>query len=198
MKNLFAHLIAFGLATSCFAAQVGKPAPDFSLPGTDGKTWKLSDQKGKVVVLEWFNEGCPFVQKHYTSGNVQKLQKETTSQGVVWMTILSSAPGKQGYVTVSQLGKDLARLKASSTVGLVDPTGVAGKAFEAKTTPHLFVINSSGVLVYEGAIDDNSSADPKTVSGAKNYVRLAVDSVLKGEAVKEATTKPYGCSVKYP
>ena len=198
MKKQLSLLIAFGIAAAGFAAPVGKPAPDFSLTGTDGKTWKLSEQKGKTVVLEWFNEGCPFVQKHYTTGNMQKLQKEITSKGVVWMTILSSAPGKQGYVTASQLGKDLARLKAASTVGLVDPTGVAGKAFEAKTTPHLFVVNAEGLLVYDGAIDDNSSADPKTVSGAKNYVRSAVDSLLKGEAVKESTTKPYGCSVKYP
>lgn len=195
ISSVFFALVFSALS---LAASIGRPAPDFSLTGTDGKNWKLSEQKGKTVVLEWFNESCPFVQKHYASGNMQKLQKEYTGKGVVWITVLSSAPGKQGYAKADQLGKDLARLKAGSTVGLVDPTGVAGKAFEAKTTPHLFVINKEGNLAYDGAIDDNSSSDPKTIEGAKNYVRLALDSLLKGEPVKEATTKPYGCSVKYP
>lgn len=198
MKPFLYGMLISWFATSCFGASLGKPAPDFSLTGTDGKTWRLAEQKGKAVVLEWFNEGCPFVQKHYTSGNMQKLQKEYVAKGVVWMTILSSAPGKQGYVTAPQLGKDLVRLNSAGSIGLVDPTGTVGKAFDAKTTPHLFVISPAGVLVYDGAIDDNSSADPKTIPGAKNYIRSALDSVLKGEPVKEASTKPYGCSVKYP
>lgn len=198
MKPFLYGMLISWFATSCFGASLGKPAPDFSLTGTDGKTWRLAEQKGKAVVLEWFNEGCPFVQKHYISGNMQKLQKEYVAKGVVWMTILSSAPGKQGYVTAPQLGKDLVRLNSAGSIGLVDPTGTVGKAFDAKTTPHLFVISPAGVLVYDGAIDDNSSADPKTISGAKNYIRSALDSVLKGEPVKEASTKPYGCSVKYP
>ncbi|MFM8269926.1 MAG: redoxin domain-containing protein [Pseudomonadota bacterium] len=198
MKTLMSFILIGLFSASGFGALIGKPAPDFSLTGTDGKTWRLADQKGKTVVLEWFNENCPFVQKHYSSGNMQKLQKEYVGKGVVWMTLVSSAPGKQGHVSATQLGQDLTRLKAESTVGLVDPTGVAGKAFDAKTTPHLFVINSAGILVYDGAIDDNSSADPKTIAGAKNYLSSALNSVLKGQPVQEAITKPYGCSVKYP
>jgi len=198
MRFWFLSFVVFLVSIASLAAPVGKPAPDFSLSGSDGKLWKLSDQKGKVVVLEWFNEACPFVQKHYSTQNMQKLQKEYTGKGVVWITINSSAPGKQGHVSAEQLGKDLARLKAASTVGLVDPTGQAGKAFEAKTTPHLFVINARNTVVYDGAIDDNSSADPKSIEGSKNYVRMALDSVLIGDKVKEPTTKPYGCSVKYP
>ncbi|NDD05884.1 MAG: thioredoxin family protein [Proteobacteria bacterium] len=182
----------------CTAAAINEKAPDFSLASAEGKTWKLSDQKGKVVVLEWFNAGCPFVKKHYDSQNMQALQKEYTAKGVVWLTMLSSAPGKQGYATGPELKKILTSWNAQSSAGLLDPEGKVGKLYGAKTTPHLFVINKEGVLVYEGAIDDNASADPATVKGAKNYVRLAVDAVLAGQSVKESFSKPYGCSVKYP
>lgn len=179
------------------AVPVGSIAPDFSLSGSDGKTWKLSEQKGKVVVLEWFNEGCPFVKKHYASGNMQTLQKTTTSRGVVWFTVLSSAPGKQGYVPGAQLAKDMMRLKAIPTAALSDPSGQVGKLFGAKTTPHMFVIDPQGKLVYDGAMDDNSSADPATIPNSKNYVREAIEAVLAGKPVPQPVTKPYGCSVKY-
>ena len=194
-KNLFVFVMS--VCWMARAVPIGSVAPDFSLSGSDGKTWKLSEQKGKVVVLEWFNEGCPFVKKHYASGNIQTLQKIATSRGVVWFTILSSAPGKQGYVPGSQFAKDLLRLKANPSAGLLDPTGQVGKLFDAKTTPHLFVIDSRGKLVYDGAIDDNSSADPATIPNAKNYVREALEAVLVGKPVLQPVTKPYGCSVKY-
>ena len=198
-KLLFLNFLFYGfMASQAGALTVGKSAPDFSLPGAEGKTWKLSDQKGKIVVLEWFNEACPFVKKHYSSGNMQQLQREYTAKGVVWFTILSSAPGKQGYAPASEFQKILSSSKVGSTAGLLDPSGSVGKLFEAKTTPHVFVINKEGVLVYEGAIDDNSSADPGTIAGAKNYVKLALDAVLSGKPVKESSSKPYGCSVKYP
>lgn len=177
---------------------VGQVGPDFSLPGSNDKIWKLSDQKGKVVVLEWFNEGCPYVKKHYSSGNMQQIQKDYTAKGVVWFTILSSAPGKQGYMTASELAKSLSDSKAYSTVGLLDPKGEVGKAYEAKTTPHLFVLNEKGVLVYQGAIDDNASSDPESIKGAKSYIRIALDATLSKKPIPEASTKPYGCSVKYP
>lgn len=202
MKNKALVFLVFGLlGLVCMkgnAVSVGKPAPEFSLPGTDGKSWDLAAQKGKIVVLEWFNESCPFVKKHYSSGNMQKLQSEYTKKGVVWFTVLSSAPGKQGFATGPELKNILEASKAASTSGLLDPSGKVGKLFEAKTTPHLFVINKEGVLVYDGAIDDNSSADPSTIAGAKNYVKLALDALLVGNPVKESSSKPYGCSVKYP
>jgi peroxiredoxin len=161
------------------------------------KTWKLSDQKGKVVVLEWFNQSCPYVKKHYSSGNMQQLQKEYTEKGVVWFTVLSSAPGKQGHMTASELAKSLLNSKAKSTAGLLDPTGEVGKAYEAKTTPHFFVLNEKGIVAYQGAIDDNSSSDPETIKASKNYVRSALNATLEKKPVTEASTKPYGCSVKY-
>lgn len=195
MKMFFVSLL---MSHSLLASVVGKPAPDFSALGSDGKTWKLSDQKGKVVVLEWFNESCPFVRKHYSSGNMQKLQTQATKKGVVWFTVLSSAPGKQGFMTGPELKKSLEKLKAASTVGLLDPTGELGKAYDAKTTPHLYVVDEKGELVYNGAIDDNPSSDPNTAAGAKNYLSAALEDVFSRRPVKEATTKPYGCAVKYP
>lgn len=195
MKKLVS-LLSF-LSVLAVAAPVGEKAPQFSLQGSDGKTYDLKNYVGKTVVLEWFNEGCPFVVKHYSTDNMQNLQKKYTEKGVVWFTVLSSAPGKQGYVTPEQLEKDRKRLKMASTAGLVDPTGKVGKLFGAKTTPHLFIIDSKGVLVYDGAIDDNSSTDPKTVASAKNFVVEALEALLSGKAVSQGITKPYGCSVKY-
>jgi peroxiredoxin len=195
MKKLVCLLSWISILAS--GATIGQKAPDFSLVGSDGKTYELKNFLGKTVVLEWFNEGCPFVVKHYSTNNMQSLQKKYTEKGVVWFTVLSSAPGKQGYVTAEQFEKDRARLKMASTAGLLDPTGKVGKLFEAKTTPHLFIINPQGVLVYDGAIDDNSSTDPKTVSSAKNYIAGALDALLSGKPVQTSTTKPYGCSIKY-
>jgi len=195
MKRLF---LATVFSTSIWASLVGKPAPDLALTGADGKNWKLSEQKGKVVVLEWFNEGCPFVKKHYSSGNMQKIQADYTKKGVIWFTVLSSAPGKQGFMTGPELKNSLEKQKASSAAGLLDPKGEVGKAYDAKTTPHLYVIDEKGILAYNGALDDNSSADPATIAGAKNYLVAALEDVLAKRPVKEASTKPYGCSVKYP
>lgn len=195
MKKLICLLSWVSILTS--AATIGEKAPDFSLVGSDGKTYELKNLKGKTVVLEWFNEGCPFVVKHYSTNNMQALQKKYTEKGVAWFTVLSSAPGKQGYVTADQFEKDRKRLKMASTAGLLDPTGEVGKRFGAKTTPHLFIINAQGVLVYQGAVDDNSSTDPETVSKAKSYVAPALDALLSGKPVPKSTTKPYGCSIKY-
>lgn len=179
------------------SAAVGKPAPNFSLKDTAGKKWKLSDLKGKIVVLEWFNHGCPFVKKHYGSGNMQKLQKEYTGKGVTWLSINSSAKGKQGNATNAEHDKAVKDNNAAPTAVLVDEDGAVGRAYGAKTTPDMYVIDKQGVLVYAGAIDDKSGFDQSEIATAKNYVKAALDELLSGKTVTVAETKPYGCSVKY-
>ena len=178
-------------------AAVGKTAPDFTLQDTNGKTHELSKLRGKFVVLEWFNEGCPFVKKHYTSDNMQKLQKEYTSKGVVWYSINSSAANKQGNHTAAEYNKILSDWKAEPTALLLDHDGKVGHLYGAKTTPDMFVIDKTGKLVYAGAIDDTPSVEASDIPKSKNYVRQALDEALQGKTVKVATTKSYGCSVKY-
>jgi AhpC/TSA family len=179
------------------AAKVGDAAPDFTGKASNGKTIHLADYRGKYVVLEWHNNGCPFVRKQYNSGNMQSLQKRWTAQGVMWFTILSSAPGKQGYVTASEENDYLAKMHAAPSAALLDPSGDIGHLYDAKTSPHMFVINPQGVLIYDGAIDDKPTPDLADVPGAKNYVSLALEQAMAGEHVDIAATRPYGCSVKY-
>ena len=178
-------------------AETGKAAPEFKLKDIKGKEHKLSDFKGKIVVLEWTNYDCPFVKKHYETNNMQALQKKYTEKGIIWLSICSSAEGKQGNFTNEQWEKRQASAKAAPTAILPDASGETGKKYGAKTTPHMFVINKEGILVYQGAIDDNSSFDKKTVKGAKNHVADALDALLAGKDVSTKETKPYGCSVKY-
>lgn len=178
--------------TTTGAAQVGHAAPAFTLTDTDGKTVNLADFKGKTVVLEWFNPGCPYVVKHYKSGTMAGLYNEFKSKDVVWFAINSGAPGKEG-AGLETNKKMKGEWKIEYPI-LLDETGATGKAYGAKTTPHMFVINAEGTLVYAGAIDDNASGDK---SSPTNYVRNALNQVLNGETVTEPTTKPYGCSVKY-
>lgn len=189
-------LLALG-TTAVIAAKVGEAAPDFSVADSNGKMHKLSDYRGKVVVLEWHNQGCPYVKKHYGSGNMQKLQKEWTSKGIVWLTIISSAPGKQGYVSAQDENAYLKQSGSSPTAALLDPSGEVGKLYLAKTTPHMFVIDPKGIVVYNGAIDDKPTADPNDLNGATNYVTAALTEVTSGKAVSTPATKPYGCTVKY-
>jgi peroxiredoxin len=179
------------------AATIDKAAPDFSLPGIDGKTYKLSDFKGKYVVLEWNNFDCPFVKKHYGSGNMQALQKKYVEEGVVWLTICSSAPGKQGHYDADALKKMTAEQKIASTAYLQDSDGSVGRAYAAKTTPNMFVISPEGILIYAGAIDDKPSTNPEDVKGASNYVQASLDAAMAGKAIATKSTAPYGCSVKY-
>jgi len=179
------------------APKAGDGAPDFTATDSNGKTEKLSDYKGKFVVLEWTNSGCPFTAKHYASGNMQKLQKEWTSKGVVWLTVLSSAPGKQGYKTAAEENEYVKEKGASPTAVLMDPAGQLGHLYGAKTTPHIFIINPSGDLIYNGAIDDKPTTDAEDIAGARNYVSAALTEALSGQPVKTASTQPYGCSVKY-
>ena len=195
MKNVLAAVLLSLAAAAHAAPELGKPAPDFTLADQSGKAVKLSDAKGKLVVLEWFNEGCPFVQKHYGSRNMQGLQKRYGSKGVVWYTIVSSREGKQGHLTPAEATD---RLKAmSSKAILLDEKGAVGRLYGAKTTPHMFVVDKNGVLVYMGAIDDNPSADPDDIKTSKNFVAAALDESLAGKPVSTPSTRPYGCSVKY-
>jgi peroxiredoxin len=176
---------------------VGSPAPNFTLPDIQGESHSLSDFAGKVVVLEWVNRDCPFVKKHYEPKNMQSLQATYTAKGVVWLTVCSSAPGKQGHFSAEEWKQIVADQGFQSTAVLLDPAGDVGRAYEAKTTPHLFVIDADGILRYDGAIDDKPSTNSADIPGARPYLAEAVDAVLAGEAVATSKTTPYGCSVKY-
>jgi len=195
-----AALIATAARATALAAdapKVGAPPPEFTATDNQGHQRRLSEFKGKPVVLEWHNQGCPFVKKHYGTGNMQRLQKELTDQGAVWLTIISSAPGKQGYVTPAQEDEYLKAQQAAPTAVLLDSDGAVGKLYGAKTTPHMFLVDAKGVLVYAGAIDDRSTPDPEDVNGARNYVEAAFREVKAGKPVTVGSTAPYGCSVKY-
>jgi peroxiredoxin len=188
------------VATAVFAFDpppVGSAAPDFSLTDAKGKTHSLSQYKGKHVVLEWFNPECPFVKKHYGSGNMQKLQGEYTAKGVVWLTIDSSAPGTEGNLTAEQADKIATSWKTHQTALLLDTEGKAGRAYGAKNTPNMVVINPEGKIAYEGAIDSKATPNPADIPSSTNYVKAALDESLTGKPVTTSQTKPYGCSVKY-
>ena len=192
-----ALVAAFAFTLTVLAARVGDPAPDFTGRDTHGQTHKLSDYRGKFVVLEWTNNGCPFTQKHYNSGNMQSLQKEWTAKGVVWLTILSSAPGEQGYMTAADENAYMSKVHADPTAAILDPTGAIGREYSARTTPHMFVIDPSGKLIYAGAIDDHPTPDPEDIKSSKNYVSEALTEAMAGKPVAISSTRPYGCSVKY-
>lgn len=179
------------------AVSAGQQAPAFSLKDTKGRTRTLAEFKGRYVVLEWLNYGCPFVKKHYDSGNMQKLQQTARKQGVVWLSIVSSAPGKQGHNDAAGADKETKSKKAAPLAVLLDPSGEAGRAYDAKTTPHMFVINPQGGVIYNGAIDDKPSTDVADVPGARNYVLAALSEAKSGKKVSVPVTQPYGCSVKY-
>lgn len=197
MKTLLA-LFVLTLSAPCFAApKVGEPAPDFSLTDVHGKTHALADFKGKYVVLEWTNFGCPFVQKHYGSGNMQALQKTYTGKGVVWLSLCSSAPGKQGNMSADEWKKVEQEKDAAATAVLPDPEGKVGHLYDATNTPDMFVVDPSGKLIYRGAIDNRPTPDAADIKGATNYISAALDEAMAGKPVSEPTTKPYGCGVKY-
>lgn len=184
-------------ATALAGPTVGQPAPAFTAVDSHGKTVSLADFKGRPVVLEWSNDGCPFVQKHYKSGNMQALQKAYTARNVAWLTVLSSAPGKQGHVDGAGADRLFSERGAAPTAVLLDASGALGKRYDAKTTPHLFVIDGNGVLAYAGAIDSIPSADAEDVAKATPYLQQALDAVLAGKPVAQPATPPYGCSIKY-
>src|SRR5213076_2940297 len=199
MKTLLLALSSL-VATTLFAAEspaVGSAAPDFSLPDVNGKTHSLSQYKGKYVVLEWFNPECPFVKKHYGSGNMQKLQQQYTDKGVVWLTIDSNAPGTEGNITPDQAQKIMASWKTKQTALLLDPESKVARSYGAKNTPNMVVINPEGKIAYEGAIDSKATPNPADIPNSTNYVKAALDESLTGKPVTTSQTKPYGCSVKY-
>lgn len=190
-------LLTFSLLSVQASVENGAKAPNFTLVNELGKEVKLSDYKGKTVVLEWYNKDCPFVRKHYESNNMQKLQKKWTDKDVVWLSIISSAEGKQGYLTQDQAKADKKSSGSSATSILLDPKGNVGKMYDAKTTPHMYVIAKTGELLYQGAIDSNSSYDPAVIPQSKNYVDEVLIKLSSGKKVKPGSTKAYGCSVKY-
>lgn len=193
-----AAFVALSLPVSALAApEIGQSAPDFTATDIAGKTVTLSGFKGKPVVLEWTNHECPFVRKHYDSGNMQGLQKTATQGGAVWLSIVSSAEGKQGYTTPEQAQGLLTKEGAAPTYKILDTKGEIGKLYDAKTTPHMFVVDKDGTLVYAGAIDSDDSAKPESIQTATNYVKDALDSLAVGKPVATPRTEPYGCSVKY-
>ena len=203
MRQLFRIFFApicltAGLAAMTHAAVTpGATAPDFTLTAVDGKPVSLSQFRGKYVVLEWFNSECPFVQKHYTSGNMQKLQSRYTSEGIVWLAINSTNPEHSNYRDPQRSREIMSQWKGSPTALLLDPEGGVGRAYEARTTPHMYIIDPQGKLVYRGGIDDKPSFSPRDIPDSRNYVATALDELLAGKPVSENDTRPYGCSVKY-
>jgi AhpC/TSA family len=199
MKPMLAAFAALAMIAAPVAAApvVGRPAPNFKLADANGKVVALSDYRGRTVVLEWNNPGCPFVKKHYGSGNMQRTQAAAAKAGVVWLTINSGAPGKQGHMSGAEARAFLATAGARPAAYLLDPRGVVGKAYDAKTTPHMYVVNKAGTLVYAGGIDDKPTANPADIGGARNHVLAALSELGAGKAVSVATSRPYGCSVKY-
>jgi peroxiredoxin len=194
MKFLIALFLVLGV--KAHALTTGDMAPDFKLDSIDGEV-QLSDLKGKVVILEWLNHGCPFVRKHYDSGNMQSLQKKYKAEGVVWLSVISSAPGKQGYVDKKEAVADKKKYKSEASNILLDPEGKVGRLYSAKTTPHMYIINKEGKLVYQGAIDDHPDTNQDSIPASKNYVKAAMDELVQGKKITAHTTKAYGCAVKY-
>ena len=179
------------------AVKVGQMAPDFTGLDTKGQSQSLSAYRGKVVVLEWTNHDCPFVRKHYSAGNMQAQQREATESGVIWLSIISSAPGKQGHVSASQADRLTTQRNATPSAVLLDSNGEIGRDYGAKTTPHMYIVDSEGTLVYMGGIDSIPSSNPADIPKAQQYVRIALKEVSEGKEISQPVTRPYGCSVKY-
>jgi hypothetical protein len=198
---LIPALIAAGIMTPVIAVgaapQIGQPAPDFTGTDSKGSSVSLNQYRGKTVVLEWTNADCPYTRKHYTSGNMQAVQALAQKSGVVWLTVISSAPGKQGYVNGPAADGLTASRGASPTAVLLDPSGTVGRLYGAKTTPHMFVIDKNGVLQYMGGIDSLATADADDIPKAEPYLKEAMLAVTQGAPVAHPVTRPYGCSVKY-
>lgn len=194
---LLAVVLVLAAVAAQAAAEVGAPAPAFTAVDSNGRTHALADFRGKTVVLEWTNHDCPFVIKHYGTGNMQALQREATASGIVWLAVISSAPGEQGHVSGSEANAIAQSREAAPTAILLDPDGTIGRAYGARTTPHMYIIDPAGTLMYMGGIDDRPTADRADIIGAKNFVRAALGDLAAGRPVGTPTSRPYGCSVKY-
>ncbi|MDP2006256.1 MAG: thioredoxin family protein [Rubrivivax sp.] len=197
LATAVAATLSFAATSACANATVGQPAPAFSVADTSGKTVSLADFKGKHVVLEWVNPGCPFVMKHYSSANMQGTQKAATAQGVVWLAISSTAPDAADYKKPAELAQWMQGQKAAATATLMDDDGKVGKAYGARTTPHMYIVDPAGKLVYAGGIDNKPSSNAADIPSSTNHVKAALAEALAGKAVSQASTRPYGCSVKY-
>jgi len=198
LAGLAALAVALVPVAAGAQAVVGSPAPAFTATDSHGQTHSLQEYRGKYVVLEWHNQGCPYTKKHYVSGNMQSLQKEWTAKGVVWFTVISSAPGKQGYMTPGAENSYLTQVHAAPTAVLMDTDGKIGRLYGAKATPQMIVIDPNGKVIYDGAIDNRPTPDPEDVKGADNYVSDALTEAMAGKPVGTPFTRPYGCGVKYP
>lgn len=198
MKSILLTVLAGAVAlVTATAAEIGKGAPAFSAKDVNGEAVSLSELSGKVVVLEWINFECPFVQKHYNSGNMQKLQADATAKDVVWITVNSTAEGKQGYLEASKMAEATKKADSKASHIVVDSDSIIGKAYDAKVTPHMMIINKEGMLVYDGAVDSKATTDKADVDTADKFFANALEAVLAGKEVENAKNKPYGCGVKY-
>jgi len=198
MKSLLiATLLGTFTSLAGATATVGQPAPAFTVKDTSGKPVSLADFKGRTVVLEWVNPGCPYVQKHYSSANMQGTQRDAATKGAVWLSVNSTAQDHGDYKPPAAMAQWMQQQKAAATATLMDSDGKAGRAYGARTTPHLYIVDGSGTLVYAGAIDNKPSANPADVAGATNHVKVALAELQAGKAISQPTTRPYGCSVKY-
>jgi peroxiredoxin len=198
MKSLLIATLLGALTSLAGAtATVGQPAPAFTVKDTSGKPVSLADFKGRTVVLEWVNPGCPYVQKHYSSANMQGTQRDAATKGAVWLSVNSTAQDHGDYKPPAAMAQWMQQQKAAATATLMDSDGKAGRAYGARTTPHLYIVDGSGTLVYAGAIDNKPSANPADVAGATNHVKVALAELQAGKAISQPTTRPYGCSVKY-
>lgn len=195
--NIIFIILALYACGSGATLRVGEPAPDFEGVDSSGHVHRLADYRGKIVVLEWTNHECPFVRKHYSAGNMQEQQREAAAQGVVWLSVISSAPGKQGHVSPDEADRLTRNRNAQPEAVILDSEGRIGRAYAAKTTPHMFIIDATGKLVYMGGIDSMTSTNPDDIPGATQYVRVALQEMAAGKSISTAVTKPYGCSVKY-
>ena len=190
-------ILALYACGSGAALRIGEPAPDFEGVDSSGKVQRLADYRGKIVVLEWTNHDCPFVRKHYGAGNMQDQQRQAAAQGVVWLSVISSAPGKQGHVSPAEADELTRNRNAQPHAVILDTGGKIGRSYDAKTTPHMYIIDAAGKLVYMGGIDSITSSNPDDISRATQYVHVALQEMAAGKPVSTAVTKPYGCSVKY-
>jgi hypothetical protein len=198
LKQLICMGVLATASAAAFAAGiVGQPAPSFAVKDTSGKTVSLADFKGRTVVLEWVNPGCPYVQKHYSGANMQGTQKEATAKGVVWLTVNSTAPDHGDYKAPAAMAQWMQQSKAAASATLMDSDGKAGRAYGARTTPHLYIVDGAGTLVYAGAIDNKPTANTADIPGATNHVKVALGELQAGKAISQPNTRPYGCSIKY-